>query len=79
MLGFSSEGMASGQDLGAWTNSFAAAFARPEAATPVNLGSSDDFSSSERIIETVAELLQVSVVAAACRLCLWDIDRDDAV
>ena len=39
MLGFSSEGISGGQDLGAWRESFKAAFANPEDATPVRLGS----------------------------------------
>ena len=39
MLGFSSEGISGGQDLGAWRESFKAAFANPEEAIPVRLGS----------------------------------------
>ena len=63
MLGFSSEGTASGQDLAAWRQSFVSAFSNPEPETSVSLGSSDRFGSSDRAIESVAELV---VVSAGC-------------
>ncbi len=61
MLGFSSEGISGGQDLGAWRQSFSAAFAHPEDVIPVNWGGSDCFD-GERF-ETNSELTNVSACA----------------
>ena len=74
MLGFSSEGTASGQDLAAWRHSFVSAFSNPEPEMSVTLGSSDRFGSSERAIESVAELVMVSAAGCCVRVvCVGEV------
>jgi hypothetical protein len=47
MLGFSSEGISGGQDLGIWRHSFEVAFANPESTIPVRLGRTSHFRSEQ--------------------------------
>jgi hypothetical protein len=60
MLGFSSEGITGSQDLGAWKQSFSAAFSNPEVAIPVAFGGASHSGVSQ--FESNTEMTNVSVM-----------------
>ncbi len=72
MLGFSSEGISGGQDLGSWKNSFAVAFSNPESTTPVRLGNLSRFRSEQLDTDPVISNVSIACHFARCRHLMED-------